>query len=69
MVLILVLLENPPADSGAKPKKMLPHTVTRGETLWEIAKQYGVSVNNIMAMNGMKDGSRIRPGQKLKIVR
>jgi N-acetylmuramoyl-L-alanine amidase len=63
------LLENPPADSGAKPRKMLTHTVTRGETLWEIARQYGVSVSNIMAMNGMKDGSRIRPGQKLKIVR
>ncbi|HSG28272.1 MAG TPA: N-acetylmuramoyl-L-alanine amidase, partial [Candidatus Krumholzibacterium sp.] len=63
------LLENPPPDRGLEPRKMVTHTVASGETLWAIAKHSGLSVNEIMDMNGLRDGSRIRPGQKLRIIR
>lgn len=42
------------------------HKVRRGETLFEIAKQFGVSVNDIKLANNIT-GSSIYPGQTLKI--
>ena len=43
------------------------HTVLSGETLGKIANRYSVSLNNILALNGLKERSLIFPGQKLKI--
>ena len=40
--------------------------VTRGDTLWKIAKRYDTSVDMVKAMNGLRN-SIIRPGQRLKI--
>lgn len=40
--------------------------VTRGDTLWKIAKRYDTSVDLVKAMNGLRS-STIRPGQRLKI--
>lgn len=46
------------------------HTVRSGDTVWDIAKKYnGVSVSEILALNGMSSSSRIKAGQKLKIKR
>ena len=43
------------------------YTVRRGDSLWSIARRFpGVSNQDIMHLNNMKDGS-IKPGQKLKI--
>ncbi len=42
------------------------HTVRNGESLWLISKKYGVSVNQIQKLNGMKSG-KIRPGQRLRV--
>lgn len=42
------------------------HTVTRGDTLSEIASRYGCSTTELASWNGLS-GSVIRPGQKLKV--
>lgn len=43
------------------------HIVKQGETLSEIAKAYGVSVNAIIKANGIQKPDAIRAGQKLFI--
>ena len=42
------------------------HTVGDGETLWGIARRYGVTVDAVKAANGM-ERETIRPGQTLRI--
>ncbi len=43
------------------------HTVRRGQTLWRIAKAYGVRVEDITRTNGISDPNKIQVGQKLFI--
>lgn len=43
------------------------HVVTQGQTLSEIARGYGKSVNSIMEANNIKNASMIRVGQRLFI--
>jgi membrane-bound lytic murein transglycosylase D len=47
-------------------KKSSTHNVRRGETLFSIARKYGVTVASIQTMNNL-DGTKITVGQKLKI--
>lgn len=42
------------------------HTIARGESLWEIARSYGVTESVLRAVNGIS-GSSIYAGQKLRI--
>jgi membrane-bound lytic murein transglycosylase D len=42
------------------------HKVAKGETLWDISRLYGPSVEEIRRWNGLDDND-IRPGQELKI--
>ena len=49
-----------------KPKPVI-HLVKRGETLWAIARKYGVSAEKIMKENNITDPSRLKPGEKLTI--
>jgi len=42
------------------------HVVQRGETLWAIARKYGVAVEDLMRWNGLK-GYLVRPGEKLAV--
>ena len=42
------------------------YTVRRGDTLASIARRFGVSVQNIMSMNGLRRPN-IYPGQRLAI--
>ena len=46
-----------------------PYTVQQGDTLSAIAVTYGVSINDLMAANGITDANRIFPGQELRIPR
>ncbi len=43
------------------------YTVKRGNTLWEIAKKYNVTVNHIVVLNNIKNPNLIFPGEKLRI--
>ena len=42
------------------------HTVGPGETLWDIARRYGLSVTELRRMNGLRTAT-IRPGQRLRV--
>ncbi len=54
-----------PLDSG-----YVYYTVRRGDTLWEIAQKYaGISADEIMKLNQLKNDRSLYIGQKLKIKR
>ena len=42
------------------------HKVKSGETLYRIATKYGVSVEELRKLNGLKKNSSIRPGQLIR---
>ncbi|MEL6821593.1 MAG: LysM peptidoglycan-binding domain-containing protein, partial [Calditrichota bacterium] len=42
------------------------HTVRRGDTLWDIAQAYNVSIADIKRWNGMRS-NKIKPGLVLKV--
>ncbi len=43
------------------------YTVRRGDTVWDIARSFDVSVSRLRAANGLSRRAVIRPGQKLVI--
>lgn len=43
------------------------HTVKKGETLVTIAKQYGVSVQDLCSLNNLRTKTAVKRGQKIKI--
>ncbi|CAN2250214.1 phage PBSX; N-acetylmuramoyl-L-alanine amidase [Bacillus subtilis] len=43
------------------------HTVKKGDTLSEIAKEHGVSVASLQSLNGIKNPNLIKVGQVLKL--
>jgi|GEM_PF-1092353 len=43
------------------------HVVTSGDTVFNIAKRYGFTAEEIAKANGLGDGYRIRKGQQLRI--
>lgn len=53
----------------AQASGTITHKVKRGETLGLIARKYGVSQQNIMRWNGIKNPNRLSEGQRLKIIR
>lgn len=61
-----------PADKKAtasiKDGKYLYHVVRKGDTLWDIAKEYdGVTIDQIKSLNNLSNSNKIKPGQKIKI--
>ncbi len=46
---------------------IITHKVQSGETLWEIAQKYNVSVNNIIELNKIRNHRKISKNQVLKI--
>jgi N-acetylmuramoyl-L-alanine amidase len=54
-----------PAVSNSRDTK---HVISNGETLSDIAQQYGVSMREIRMVNGMNDGN-VKIGQVLQIPR
>ena len=56
--------ETPPV----KEEQALYHTVVRGDTLWELARQYGVALNQIVELNpSIRNPNLIYPGQKVRL--
>ncbi|HRY61788.1 MAG TPA: LysM peptidoglycan-binding domain-containing protein, partial [Candidatus Fermentibacter sp.] len=73
----ILLRGTPPAGAGAAPAPApspaaqsadagVTHTVAQGDTLWDLSIRYGVSVEQIQALNQMS-GNNLRIGQVLVI--
>jgi murein DD-endopeptidase MepM/ murein hydrolase activator NlpD len=43
------------------------HTLQKGETIYALAKKYGVKEDEILFLNGIEDARRIYVGQKIRI--
>ena len=43
------------------------HTVARGESIWRIARHYGLSAAQLLLRNGLEASSVIQPGMVLQI--
>lgn len=56
-----------PAPAAPAPGVPLVHEVVAGDSVWAIARRYGVGVGAILAANGLQRGAIIRPGQRLTI--
>ncbi|MDH5676419.1 MAG: LysM peptidoglycan-binding domain-containing M23 family metallopeptidase [Myxococcales bacterium] len=58
-----------PAPPPPEPEPSVVHRVEEGQTLWDIARAYGVTVDDIMEANKMRqrDVRRLREGSELKI--
>jgi LysM repeat protein len=67
IVVLVVLLVGVLPASAAPHKSGVIHVVRRGETLYSIARRYGVSVWSIASVNGIANPNRIYAGQRLSI--
>jgi len=56
-------IDKPAADSS----NIKTHVVAKGETLTQISKQYGVSVEDIEQLNKIGDAKKLQAGQTIKI--
>ena len=59
-----------PGTAAKKPvpsEKRRYHSVRPGETLYRIAKQYGISVRELCALNNISPNKAIHPGQKILV--
>ncbi len=66
----LAFLKEKPGLPPAVPYEGLAfrvHRVAKGETLYGIAKQYGVRIEAIMEINGIKNANELKAGQVLKL--
>ncbi len=62
--------EEPAPKPEPEPQRpsILVHTVRSGETLWDIANSYGISVDTILSANDIANSNRIQVGQELKVL-
>jgi len=56
-----------PPVSAAPAAMMIEHVVSGGQTLWQLARQYHVSVDAIAAANSFKANDIVRVGQVVRI--
>lgn len=52
---------------AAIPKGTIFYTVRKGDYLYKIAQDFGISVKNLCSLNGINRNSILRVGQKLRI--
>lgn len=55
------------ADAVSASAKGVWYRVSRGESVWDVARLYGTSMSAIISANGISNPKRIRPGTKLFI--
>ncbi len=57
----------PPGDAEHRGTAAAVHTVARGETLYGIARRYGLAVRELAAWNGIAPPYTVYPGQRLRL--
>ncbi|MFH1984516.1 MAG: LysM domain-containing protein [Pseudomonadota bacterium] len=68
-----VTVNPPPAKKAAAAEdppvvvKDDTHVVVKGDTLYSISRKYGLSVDELLTLNGMRKGDFIQPGQSLRV--
>ncbi len=67
IITALIGVLSPAAQAQSNDPPPTVHIVQRGETLFSIAQQYGVTVNMITRANGISDPRRVYVGQRLVI--
>jgi LysM repeat protein len=65
---VLTIAQQPsPTATPVASAQTITHTVQAGETLSLLAKQYGVTVESLVALNGIQDPNLIDVGQVLTV--
>jgi membrane-bound lytic murein transglycosylase D len=64
----LVVFRSPGPAPASQRQGTVQHTVQSGDSLWSIARQYKVKLNDLMRWNDLNRDAVIRPGQSIKIV-
>jgi membrane-bound lytic murein transglycosylase D len=60
-------------ERDSAPRRIVPapragvHVVQSGDTVWRIARQYGVSALQVARWNGLEHPDRIFPGERLRV--
>ena len=49
-------------------QRLKVHTVRRGDTIWDIARENGVSITDMLSWNPWADEQPIKPGDRLRIL-
>jgi membrane-bound lytic murein transglycosylase D len=52
---------------SASQAKYFYYTIVSGDNLWDIADKHDVTVSQLKSLNNLKNSSRLKPGQKIKI--
>lgn len=55
------------SSGGRATRKVFYHRVRPGDTVYSIANKYGISVQQLMRMNGLKKSTALRYGKRIKI--
>nr|AIA87491.1 LysM [uncultured Xanthomonas sp.] len=56
-----------PSRPGGSPPAWGTHTVREGESAWGIARRYGLTVQALLAGNGLRAGDILKPGMVLRL--
>lgn len=56
-----------PAPQRSSQSQVVHHRVRRGDTIYEIARRYGASVENILQINGLRKAQMLKVGTTLRI--
>jgi LysM repeat protein len=56
-----------PIDNGVPLTASIEYLVQKGDSLWKISKEFGISLNALLVANGLSENSTIQIGQSLEI--
>lgn len=55
------------AEDGGAEDPSYRHVVSRGDSLWLLARRYGVTVTDLRRWNALREGAVLRPGTELVV--